>query len=433
MSELFDVKFQNLFLCHALRDTTFLDRIHADVIPELFGNEYAQRACRLIVEFFRTEHTAPGELIFHVLDDLKAQQLLGESLASNLSTYIDDLFKLPLHNRVYLLKEFDRFVRHQRFRKDIIPAAELVTAGRFDEAEELLKHTFAFHPRKEHDLGRMLEADPTKRIRRRLEEDTQRFWWLIPEIDRVIRGSKRGELGVLQSQRSSAGKSAALAFLARQYAFQNKRILIYTLEMSEEEYEDRLDMCIAGVVKEALTDHQRLSRKLGKMFKRGGRIWIKQFPGQLSTVSDLREHKQLLEQVHGFYADAILVDYADELGSENRSRAGNTFEVGKEIYSHLRGWAVKDDVVIWTGMQSNRSAGDVDVADMENSGESIAKAWIADLIISINRTKKEAEDGTTRLYVVKNRTGIARFTIKIKTDFQRMQFVVQDRLEVADV
>jgi galactitol-specific phosphotransferase system IIB component len=84
-------------------------------------------------------------------------------------------------------------------------------------------------------------------------------------------------------------------------------------------------------------------------------------------------------------------------------------------------------------MQSNRSAGDVDVADMENSGESIAKAWIADLIISINRTKKEAEDGTTRLYVVKNRTGIARFTIKIKTDFQRMQFVVQDRLEVADV
>jgi replicative DNA helicase len=241
-----------------------------------------------------------------------------------------------------------------------------------------------------------------------------------------VKGLKRGELGVLQSQRSSAGKSAALAFLARQFGFQGKKILIYTLEMSEEEYEDRLDMCIAGLQVDDLIDSSKIINNLRRLVLRGGNIFIKQFPGSMTTVSDLRKHKLLLEQTHGFHADVVLVDYGDELSPEKRSYASNSFEVGKEIYSHLRGWAVKEDVAIWTGMQSNRGAGDVVEADMEHSGESIAKAWIADLIFSINRTAKEQEEGITRLRVVKRRTGKARFTIKFRTDFDRMLFVVPE-------
>jgi hypothetical protein len=428
-SRLYDPRFQNLLLAHCLRDSQFLDHVAPDLRPELIGNEYGQRLVRILVDYHEREHSAPNDLVFHLLDDLKQQGLLQESLHNNLCTYIDDLFALGIENRQYLLREFDRFVKHQLFRRNIIPSAELVKAGRFDEAEQLLKETFLHRSSSEQDLGRAYTLDPTRRIRRRLEEDHQRFWWLVRDIDSRVRGLKRGELGVLQSQRSSGGKSAGLVFLTRQFAFQQRNILIYTLEMSEEDYEDRLDMCIGGLAKESLTDYTRLHQKLRKLVFRGGQIWIKQFPSMITTVSDLQRHKETLEALHGFSPDVIVLDYADELGPEKYSRAGNSFEVGKEVYSHLRGWAVKDKIAIWTGMQSGRGAMDVAVADQEHSGESIAKAWIADLIISINRTAKEQEEGLTRLHFVKNRTGVARFTLTVRTDFDTMQFVRQDLRE----
>jgi hypothetical protein len=423
---LFDKDFQNLFISYMLRDTTFLQHVANDIQPTIFGDEYRQRICRLVLDFYEREKAAPQDLIFHQIDDLYQQNLITESLQRILSTYIDDLFAVELHNRNYVLKEFDRFIRHQTFRANILPLNELIKAGKFEEAEELVQKTFLKKSTKDQDEGRLLDPDPTKRIARRRTEDQKRLWWLVPEIDRRIRGMKAGELGVLQSQRSSGGKSAGLAFLARQYAFQGKKILIFTLEMSEEDYEDRLDMCISGLVSSGLTDHTRIAMKLNKITKRGGAIWIKQFPGQLTRISDLRRYKQHVEQTENFHADVVIVDYADELVREKKSRADSSFDIGKEIYSHLRGWAVKEKIVAWTGMQSNRSAGETDVADMEQSGESIAKAWIADLIISINRTKKEAEEGVTRLHIVKNRTGVARFTLTVKTDFSKMQFIVPE-------
>jgi hypothetical protein len=428
--QLYNIAFQNLFQAFLLRDGMFLEHVHGDVIPELFNNEYAQRTTRIVLDFWNKEHSAPGDLIFHVLDDLRKQGTIPESLIKNLNAYIDNLFAIRLENRNYVLKEFDRFIRHKLFQKNVLPAAELVKAGKFDEAEELIRQTFLHRPKPEHELGTLYDQDPSKRIRRRLEEDSQRFWWLVPEIDSRVRGLKRGELGVLQSQRSSGGKSAGLVFLARQVAFQNKKVLIYTLEMSEQDYEDRLDQCIAGIGAESLTDYKRIQKKVSKMFKYGGRVFIKQFPGHLTTVSDLRKHKILLEQTINFHADLVIVDYADELGVEKRSKANNSFEAGKEVYSYLRGWATKENVAIWTGMQSNRSAGEANIADMEHSGESIAKAWVADLIMSINRDKQETQEGITRLHFVKNRTGRAQFTIKVKTDFSKMLFIVPERYSV---
>jgi replicative DNA helicase len=432
MSEeiLYDPRFQNIFIAFMLRDPLFLDHVASDIKPEIFTNEYSQRLVRLIIDFYTREKSAPGDLVWRILDDLKEQQLIPKSVYDNLNTYTDDLFAISLQNRNYVLNEFDRFIRHMIFRKNIFPAVEMVKAGKFDEAEELIKQTFTHRPKKEHDLGRLLEVDPMVRVRRRNEEDTQRFWWLVPEIDRRVRGLKRGELMVLQSQRSSGGKSAAMAFLARQYAFQNKRILIYSLEMSEEDYEDRLDMCCCGLADYALTDYARIHKMMRKVARYGGQFWIKQFPGQITTVSDLRKHKQQLEQIHNFHADVVIVDYADELTVERKSRSNNSFEAGKEIYSLLRGWAVKDAIGMITGMQSNRGAEDAVVADMGHAGESIAKAWIADVIVSINRDKKETEENITRLHFVKVRTGKARFTITVKTDFERMQFIVPERYDV---
>jgi replicative DNA helicase len=47
---------------------------------------------------------------------------------------------------------------------------------------------------------------------------------------------------------------------------------------------------------------------------------------------------------------------------------------------------------------------------------------IADLVITINQTKEEIDDGIMRLYVAKNRNGPRYKTVKIQTSFDRMCF-----------
>jgi replicative DNA helicase len=115
------------------------------------------------------------------------------------------------------------------------------------------------------------------------------------------------------------------------------------------------------------------------------------------------------------------LDYADLLAPE-RADATELYASGADVYNHLRGWLVEDRLVGWTGLQSGRSAMEVTVADQHHTGGSIAKAQIADLIVSINRSPEEETKGYTNLFIVKNRDGPARYSIAIKTDFNRMAF-----------
>lgn len=422
MEQLFDDHYQLHFLTHMLRDSQFLSHVIDDVKPELFTNELAQRIARITIDHGKDQQAAPATLIFSLLDNWRKKGLVSEAAHKNLTSYADTLFALQLQNREYLLRKFDEFHQHQVFSRNIIPAAKAVKEGNFDKAKELVTAAFTHRPKRGEDLGRQYDSDPTKRIERRRHQDHESFWLLMPELDRHLQGSMRGELFIWQSQRSSAGKSAAMVLCARSFVFQGKNTLIISLEMSEEKYEDRLDMAIAGLPKEALGDRASINHAVTRMFKRGGNLWIKQFPGQLTTVSDLRRYVQQLENVHNFHPDVIIIDYADELAPEAGIGVDNSFAAGKQIYSHLRGWAVKDNFFCMSAMQSNRSAMDSAVADQEHAGESLAKMWIADTVVSINRTAEEASRGLTNCHIVKHREGPARMSVQIHTDFSTMQF-----------
>ena len=415
----FDSRFEAHFVNHMLRDTDFLNNVKTETSAELFSNEIAQRVVRLTLDFSAKENYAPGDLIYHVLDDIKKTgRGITEESFTLVKTYIDDLFKLELQNKSYLLKEFDKFIRHQKIKIQMPEFAKLIKQGDYERAEKIMKDLFTFKKSKVENLGREYTADVEERIVRREQEDGERFWTLIPPLDLWIRGLRRGELGVFQSQRSSIGKSAALVLLARNFVFQNKNVLIISLEMSEEDYEDRLDMCVCGVTEGSLKNASAMQPHLLRMFRREGRIRVKQFPGKTTTVQDLKDFKAQLENVHDFHPDVIIIDYGDEL----TSNAENLYAGGKEVYSALRGWAVEDQIVIWTASQSSKAAMDAGVADQQHMAESMGKVYIADVIVSINRTPAQDLSNETTLFIVKNRRGKARASITIKSDMERMLF-----------
>lgn len=416
----FDKRFQQSLLAHYVRDAEFLTFAKGQVKPELFSSEVQQRLVRLVNDFYDKEKSAPNTLIYQVVSDWKSKGVLSDEQVVSLTIYIAELLALPLQNKAYIKNEFNRFAKEQLFRTNIIPITNLVKKGDFEKAEEKLKEIFSFSVRQELDLGRAFISDPSVRISRREQEDQERFWLLIPELDRCIQGGKRGELWLWQSAKSSGGKSAALVHLTRSFVFQKKRILIYSMEMSEESYEDRLDSNICGLSKDMLTDRIRIESKLRKLFRQGHQIWIKQFPNGV-LVDDLREHKRKLEAIEGFYADAVLVDYLDLL-SIPREEKYNSHTIYKKVSEQLRAWAVEEKVLVWSATQSNAAGMEAKLVDQQHVAGSKGKVYTCDGLIGINRTPEEQKQGLCNLNVVKNRDGAAGIVVKIRQDFSKMAF-----------
>jgi replicative DNA helicase len=250
----------------------------------------------------------------------------------------------------------------------------------------------------------------------------------IPEIDERMLGVKRKTLNVFQSQRSSSGKTTALVHLAKTYVMQGKKVLIFTTEDGEEAYQDKLDMSICGLFQEELDDADKIRKCMMNWYGNSGDVYIKEVDCMSATVSDLRDFTTFLENTENFKPDAILIDYADELIPAKGANY-STFDAYRIIYGELRGWAQEENCVIWTAQQSNRGGEEGEHADMGSAGMSIAKTWIPDLIITINRNSAQEEDGETDLFFAKDRHGKARWSVVIQSDFERGRFYTKEKLD----
>jgi len=425
LSHLYDRHFQAAFVASMLRDGEFLQSVAADVRPETFTDEGLQRAVRLIQQFYQEHNGAPDTLVFNEMAKLEQAGTLPKEIHNTLKLTLDSLFAVELNNRRYLLDEFARFLRHRKVADTLPKFVAQVEAGDFETAEDLMREVFAFRPSRETDLGKEYTEDATERTLRRQRSEDDAFWSLIPELDQVIPGIRRGQLAVLQSQKSSFGKTAAMALLTRSYLVQGYKVLIFSLEETLQQYEDRLDQAIMGLrLDELVYKGGEIQERLGALRQHGGGVWLKELPGRTTKISDLRQITRMIENVHGFRPDAVMIDYCDVMAPETSALRSDSYATGKEIYQAFHDWVQEDRLVGWTAMQSSRGAHQATYAEQEHSSGSIAKVQIADVVISINRTAEEREAGITRLWVVKGRESAAQVEVRINTDFSRGLFWV---------
>lgn len=419
---LYDAHFQRNFVAFMLRDSSFLEHVANYVTAEIFSDESMQRVVRLILDFWKQNRCAPGTSVFRMLDQWLTQGMLNPEVHTLCSKLCDSLFAIPPQNRDYLLSQFDGFLQHQQFAIALPIMVESVRRGEYSEAQEVMKKVFTSRANFASNPGIYVNANIEARNSEREVEDHARLLMLMRPIDERIQGSLPGELGVWQSQQSSAGKTTALIQQAKNYAVQGRNVMLITLEMGQRRFEDRFDQCIAGATRKDIYDDAKMRSKLQGFIRTSGRIHIKKFPSYTTKASMLRDYVRMEEQTTGLKFHAVLIDYADLLAPETKELRGDLYGTGAEVYSYLSAWASEDKVVMWTAMQSGRQAAEEDFADQHHAGGSIAKIQIADVVISINRTAQQATDGETMLFVVKNREGAARFTIPIKTNFNTMQF-----------
>lgn len=235
-------------------------------------------------------------------------------------------------------------------------------------------------------------------------------------------GFAREELVVFAGL-ASAGKSFALLHMANVSLIQKKKVVFYSLEMTEEKLATRLDAAFSGFPTSEIRENneavQTRLAQIQKMF--GDNILFKKMKAGFTRVSDVRAHLDLLK-FKGFTPEVIILDYINLMRPETMSREGRHRDLG-DVYIAMKGLQQERNLWAFTAAQSNRAGFNSPLITIKDFADSFEGGMHADVVISINRNDDEAEQEKVRLYVAKDRDGVDKKTITIATNYKRGAFM----------
>lgn len=334
--------------------------------------------------------------------------------------------KEPVDNKVYIIEEISTFCRHQAIKKAILEVPPLLTRTAtddtaFDEIESLLSKALRVGT-SVNDIGSQYFISYAERIANRIIRQQMKIMPTgITELDELMGGGVKARQLFLWMAPTSRGKSIALVHCGKRAVIFKKKVLHYTMELSEDEVAERYDASFSRIkVKDLVDQEAELATALGDMGKVfGNSLIIKYYPMHAPTIHTIRAH---IEKCigSGFIPDLILVDYLDLVKSHDLRLEKR--EQLTEITLGLRNLAGEFDVPLISATQSRRAAYAKETHDEEDTSEDIGKAMHTDLLVTINQTPKEAKEGIMRLLLAKNRNGPRGVMVQIQTDLERMCF-----------
>lgn len=321
----------------------------------------------------------------------------------------------------YVIAELVAFCKHQAIKKASLEMPDLLTKNDFEAIEKIWKQALLVGASSS-DIGTQYFVSWPERLGTRavrLEEMTIPTG--ITGLDICIGGGLRsGQLGLWMAP-TNRGKSVALVHCGKRAVIMRRKVIHYTLELSEDDVAERYDASFSRIPVKALLDQEAdLARKLEDLGQRmGNSLIIKEYPTKTASMSTIRAHVQQCCAA-GFYPDLIIIDYLDLLKPTTRRKEKR--EELTDIAEEMRGLFGELKIPGWSATQARRAAISKETHDEEDVAEDIGKMNISDIVVTINQTKKEAETGEMRLLVAKNRNGPRWITVPIVTNLSRMSF-----------
>lgn len=249
----------------------------------------------------------------------------------------------------------------------------------------------------------------------------------IVALDEILRGGlEKGELAIALAE-PKKGKSICLTHMGcAAITTRSGRVAHFVLEGTTEQSILRYLSRLSGIHYRRLEKDELTEREQARLD-----LIEKKFMGNLDiipmnkhwnyTVMDIEAKIRELEQ-QGKKPDLIVVDYADLLKAPEKLEKRHE---QTEVYRDLKRLAIIKKVAIWTASQATRPKDQPDKEYLLRSkdiSESYEKVRIADLVITLNQTPREKENGLLRFHLDIYRSNEADKTITLLVDFERMIF-----------
>ena len=209
------------------------------------------------------------------------------------------------------------------------------------------------------------------------------------------------------------GKSNMLANLGYNFLKQNLKVVVVSMEMSQNVYLRRFDSLISKIDIDDLglvVMAPQLRERMKKFFKvdyPGAMLNVKEFAPNTQSAKTIGAYLEKLQESKSWKPDVLIVDYLNLLRPNGGSRRSdsNMYEDGKVVSEELRQLSYDFGIPIITAVQCNSSGFNTADIGMENIAESRGIAHTADFIAGLYCTEDEQADGIFHMKILKSRLG----------------------------
>lgn len=372
------------------------------------------------LEYFKQYQKAPQN---HIKDIFTMQ---SKTLSEDYQNVIGDFLSIILSeedsfNIEYILDTTEKYFRSIRLEELKEKFINTLNRGNIDRAENLIKNyerivrpeTAGVNP---FDKNVIIEA---------FSKETGDELFSFPgELGKIINYFERETLVSLIGVRGT-GKTWWLLWIALLAAHEGYKTIFVSLEMSKKQIirrihqhynvtfhdhdEESKSIPIPKFVDEetsevVLENKNKKGISLQGILKRASRIKKNNlkllfYPSGTTTMNQFDIQLQNMEYYDNFIPDVIITDYADKFRSEKKQ---GRYEELSSIWEAHKALAQKRKCLVVTASQSNtaRSGKDIGQGSM---AECIAKEDQSDLILALNQTAGEKENGIMRIKLTKHR------------------------------
>ena len=274
------------------------------------------------------------------------------------------------------------------------------------------------------------------------EEKVENLTSGFPALDLYLHngGPIRGEV-LCWLAPTGKGKSIVMANGGALLVKRGYDVLHISLEMNIHDNSVRY----AGIFTE-MNVHQRFNKDYQNKFlailnerkndNERGDLYLIEYPPDEISITIIENLLHNLKVSQNWKPDAIIIDYLELMKSRVMSynETGNDYVKQKMISTELHNLAVKENLLIITASQTNRSGysglrDDMKI-DLSHQAESFGKAMPMNYMISINQTKEqyESEPPIMEFYIAKNRHGPTGKTITARVDYGSFRVKTQNTI-----
>lgn len=430
-----DPEFQNILTALIVRDAETLRRL----APFLRGKDFqpsmgadadanyrwivAQRA----LSFYAKYRDPIGQLLRSELISYAKEQGIIDRKLDTLLEYAKRITSRKLVGADDIISKVTQFKREKAKAAAVEELIELQSSGQLTDAAWLeISQKAVATLTGESIVASDYFADLEKRIERRGKaQGDGNPLFLIDPLDAKCPAIGRGHVGLILAP-FKRGKSLFLIWLALAYTLQRLNVLYFTLEDPFKDVEDRFDAAATALPLHRLHELPNKVRRRFNQFKRLVRSRLRIYDGTSGDISIERiEEIYQTERNSGFIADAIIIDYDDEIvPPSSAAKKERRFQFA-EIYQGIRKLAAKHNAILWTAAQTRRGTGSQKVISADDIAEDISKIRKVTLAISLG--VGEWGEESMHLWIAACRIGRQHDGCTIMTDKARMLIYDRDK------
>ena len=410
-------EFQQRLIWQLLVEPEFAEKIIPDLAIEYFDDPNLKRLFIIMLEYYKEFDKVPNlqnQSIHQAINNYKTPNNLIEEESLFAVIKRIELWNQRIINKQMLYdgdvvqKSTTAFIKQQEYRKIAEHIQDKVKNGDIKS-----KYTIAAIEEKFQKISHIGEEDDdcesvTDGIRKALRKE---FRQTIPTgigaIDSLTGdGLGKGEIGVILTP-SGVGKTTALTIIANTAFELEKNVAQIIFEDTKDQIKRKHYTIWADSALTKLDEPEenerviKIAEEKAKLLEGKGRLIIKRFSQEDTTMKDVRNWMLGYEKKWGFKFDILVLDYLDCLESHKKSPNRNEAEL--VIIKAFEATASDLDIPAWTAIQSNRSGFGSEFVEAYQTGGNIKRVQKAHFFMSVAKTPAQQEANFANIRIIKAR------------------------------